>query len=192
MSPGFFFDIKTSLADFADFEWHSAVMHAAKAAENGNKKAYMEIVRTVRSSRDVPGMENFQRAVMSRCHQISDVRERFECAKVCSEVGLVDNAYENLKILAKKDYWPAQYLLGTLILSDEDYSEFPENGHDLLRKSSGAGHKEGKFMSYNYRARDAKYPLRAWFLLCAFSMVPSVAMRADKFGEPAEASQISS
>ena len=182
--------VEESLVNFKDFDWYEAVLKATRAADQGNQRAFVEVVRSVRSSERVTGMKEFQNVVLSQCHLLQSNREKLECAIVCHELGFIDYCYENLKSLSDINYWPAQYQLGHLLLSDENYKKFPDDGHLLLRASSGPGHREGALMSLTFRARDARVPLRYWYLFRAFLMVPFLAGREKKFGMPEEQSQL--
>ncbi|WP_417463218.1 hypothetical protein [Kordiimonas sp.] len=183
-------NVERSLSKFISFEWYESVLRAANAAEGGNQRAFVELIRTVRSSQDVNGMEDFREAVLSQCHLVQSDREKLECANVCHDLGYAGYCYECLKALSELNYWPAQYRLGYLLLSDESYSKFPDDGHALLKASSGRGHREGTLMSLSIRARDSQAPLRYWHLLRAFLMVPVLAGRAKSFGVPEERSQL--
>ncbi|MEP2891263.1 hypothetical protein [Tateyamaria sp.] len=183
--------VEPSLVGFESYHWHEPVLWACTEADKGDEKAYIEIIRTVRSSIDVPGMEKFHEIVLSQCHLVEDKRERFECARVCKDACFHQLAYENLKPLADEGYWPAQYLLGYSILSHKSYAKYDDDGHVLLRSSCGKGHQEGLLISRAFRAREAGPPWRYFLFLRAVATIPFAMFRTKCLGEPFEKSQLS-
>ena len=167
MHGGFSSDVEASLKGFEKYDWHAGVLRASKAAEGGNEKAFLEVVRSVRSTRLLAELTAFQETVLSDCDRVQDTREQFECAQVCRALGYAAKSYEVLRRLSERGYWPAQFQLGSLLLQDDAYRHMATDGHALLRASAGFTHFEGAFLSMLLKSRDSSFPVWIWYFLRA-------------------------
>ncbi|MBD3679182.1 MAG: hypothetical protein HUJ27_12390 [Rhodobacteraceae bacterium] len=202
MNPILLTEIKDTLKGCEHFDWHEPVLRAVRAADQGNERALVELVYTVKSTEGMRDIHGFQSVVLSRCHDLQSQREKLECALVCKDLGFKDDGYSMLRTLSDEGYWPAQFRLGYLLLMDTGFASYPDDGYKFLKASVGPGHRDGIVASLAFKARHCRRLLRSryfllgiigipFFLVLALPAAPFVIHNPRrKFGEPEEASQL--
>ena len=171
---------------------YSSVIKAAEAASSGNERAFLELVRFCRGNHNNTELQNFIQTVLPNCKYVQNIREKFECSRVCHTCEAFDLSLDLLCELSRTDYWPAQFRLGYLFATHEAYLDVDNKALDLLVTSSRDGPVDGSFYYHVVKGKRDQFPLNVFHKIRALALLPWMLSRIDSPGEPDDLSQISS